>query len=224
MPVLDYPPSVLKGSGADSLTRRELSYGYNRSLFDATVQAVNSATVNAVLAAQKLNRLYPGFHTFTKLNVVDGSLARKCLRLDFRTKRRPSEGVTRLQSNRPNAELRRQYKEKKAGNPYATFRREVEHYALLPKGWDSYHAEAPGKPAIDLALRFLALAESHATSVKWVAPTVDDSIMVTLETDTVRQEWEFYGSGQTAVMIRKAGGSKEYYDVDENDFVSRLLG
>lgn len=101
-------------------------------------------------------------------------------------------------------------------------RQKIRSMSHLPEGWDTYSAKPPGKAAINLALQFVTLLEKRRLNPVWIAPTADDSIMVVLDTGAVRQEWEFYGDGDTAVMIQEAGGEKQYLDLDATEFASHL--
>ena len=101
---------------------------------------------------------------------------------------------------------------------FSARRTEVLSYAHLPKGWNSYDAEAPGERAISLAVRFIDLVEKHACSIEWIAPSVDDSVMITVDASSGKQEWEFFGNGDTAVMYRDENGVKAYVDLEEARF------
>lgn len=109
------------------------------------------------------------------------------------------------------------------GSIYVLRREEIQSYRQLPHGWNSYDAEAPGPEAVALALCFVDLLEKHAVKIEWVAPSVDDSVMMTVDVPSGKQEWEFFGDGTTAVMHRDAEGAKSYVDLEVSNFERFLM-
>jgi serine/threonine protein kinase len=105
---------------------------------------------------------------------------------------------------------------------YEKFRREVQSFFNLSKGWDSYEAEPPSQTAVKNAADFIDVVERQAFKIDWVAPTTDDSVMVTLQTPAGTQEWDFYSDGDIAVTILEASGKKRFLDVKPMD-VERVL-
>jgi len=105
---------------------------------------------------------------------------------------------------------------------YVKFKKEIKGFLNLSKGWDSYAAQVPSEIAVKNATDFIDVVERHAFKIEWVAPTTDDSVMVTLEIKGGRQEWDFYSDGDIAVTMLEASGSKHFLDVKPMD-VERVL-
>ena len=133
---------------------------------------------------------------------------------------KPARSVGRSKSETSARNLRNL---RSRGSVYALRREEIRSYRHLPRGWNSYDAEAPGQEAVSLALRFVDLLEKHSLKIQWNAPSVDDSVMMTVNAPSGTQEWEFFGDGTTAVMYWNAAGEKKYVDLETAGFERFLM-
>lgn len=107
---------------------------------------------------------------------------------------------------------------------YSQFRNEIRGFLHLRAGWDSYSAKAPSDEAVTSAIAFVNLLERLKRKIEWVAPTNDDSVMLSIRVPSGTQEWDFYSDGDIAVTVLGADGRKGFLDVAPDEVEGVVLG
>ena len=99
---------------------------------------------------------------------------------------------------------------------FAGIRAEIKAMSRLPRGWDSYDAEAPSETATSIALRVLENLENLGLLPEWYVPTSDGSILLQFQCQQVTYKWEIESDGDIGVMVKSADNGPEYLDLQAN--------
>ncbi len=109
---------------------------------------------------------------------------------------------------------------------FGLLRDKVRGLLDLPRGWDSYEAEAPSTVAVEAALTLINALKRLRILPEWVTPTADSSILVRYRSGDIWYDWEFHSDGDVAVMRKPLFDRETYHDLTAGevaDFIARFL-
>jgi hypothetical protein len=112
-------------------------------------------------------------------------------------------------------------------SPFEVLRKRIVSFFDLEQGWDTYSAQAPSEFAIANALRVLYELEQlddEDTSLEWVVPTGDESVLLQYKVGDTIYHWQFDSDGDVAVMVKPVEGEPVYLDVAPPDIAKVLDG
>lgn len=93
---------------------------------------------------------------------------------------------------------------------------EIMAMSKLPKGWDSYDAEAPSETATNISMRIIENLEILEIVPDWCVPTSDGSILLQFQCQRVTYKWEVESDGDIGVMVKSPDEAPEYLDLQAN--------
>ena len=103
----------------------------------------------------------------------------------------------------------------------------LEHIKCLPKGWDSYNAEAPSITSIDIAKEVLDALDRNNILGDRIIPTSDSSLLIVHKMADDLVTWEISLNGDIGVMVEFENGATEFRALarcDISEFAAQILG